>query len=167
MTSQNPKQTEKAAAHIYTNYLHKYPSVLLLLEGELGVGKTYFIQSLGKYLGISETINSPSFNLLNIYSGETYDLYHYDLYRLHDAVELEHLDFVERWSSQPDANRKYIHAIEWPQIAQDYLPKHLPVYRFVIEWEDIRRVEERRKLQLYGESAPKQTLHATHPYDKK
>lgn len=55
---------------------------ILLLEGDLGTGKTSLIQGLGKGLGISDAIVSPTFTLINEYHDGRVPLYHLDLYRL-------------------------------------------------------------------------------------
>lgn len=55
---------------------------VILLEGNLGAGKTTLIQGLGKGLGINESIVSPTFNLINEYLDGRLPLYHLDLYRL-------------------------------------------------------------------------------------
>ena len=66
---------------------------VLLLKGELGSGKTALVQGIGKGLGITELISSPTFILLNEYSEGHLPLYHLDLYRLQpqevDALYLE------------------------------------------------------------------------------
>lgn len=54
----------------------------ILLEGDLGAGKTTLIQGIGQGLGISEAIISPTFTLINEYKGGRLPLYHLDLYRL-------------------------------------------------------------------------------------
>jgi tRNA threonylcarbamoyladenosine biosynthesis protein TsaE len=58
-----------------------FPGFVLCLEGDLGAGKTTFTQFLGKGMGITDTINSPTFNILKIYEGSL-PLYHMDVYRL-------------------------------------------------------------------------------------
>ncbi len=70
------------------------PSALLLLEGELGSGKTTFVRGLARGLGVpeSEPITSPSYTLMNQYQGRS-SLYHFDLYRLHGREELEQIGY--------------------------------------------------------------------------
>jgi tRNA threonylcarbamoyladenosine biosynthesis protein TsaE len=58
------------------------PGTVILLEGDLGTGKTSLVQGIGKGLGIKELIVSPTFTLINEYHEGTLPLYHFDLYRL-------------------------------------------------------------------------------------
>ena len=58
------------------------PGTVILLQGEIGAGKTTLIQGLGKSLGISEPISSPTFTVINEYTELALPLYHLDLYRL-------------------------------------------------------------------------------------
>lgn len=61
---------------------HLPPQSVILLQGELGAGKTTLIQGLGKSLGLTEAIASPTFTLINEYTEGRLPLYHLDLYRL-------------------------------------------------------------------------------------
>lgn len=65
---------------------------VILLDGALGAGKTAFTQGIGLGLGISATINSPTFTLLKEYQGRL-PLYHFDLYRIDDPEEVASLGF--------------------------------------------------------------------------
>lgn len=58
------------------------PGSVLLLEGDLGSGKTTLVQGIGEGLGLQESIDSPTFTLINEYFGGRLPLYHFDLYRL-------------------------------------------------------------------------------------
>jgi tRNA threonylcarbamoyladenosine biosynthesis protein TsaE len=95
---------------------------VLLLEGELGSGKTTLVQAIGVGLGISETVDSPTFTLVNEYLGGRLPLYHMDLYRLQpDAVAQLYPDvYWEGLEMEPG-----IVAIEWaerlPYQPADYL----------------------------------------------
>ena len=88
------------------------------LIGDLGAGKTAFAKGFAKGLGIEQPITSPTFALLNTYYGRI-TLNHFDLYRLEDLDELYMLGFDEIFS---DSNS--ISLIEWPQIAEEILPKN-------------------------------------------
>lgn len=83
---------------------------ILLLEGNLGAGKTTFVQGLGEGLNIPESIESPTFTLINEYTTGRIPLYHLDLYRL-ESVEIEQLNLEQYWEGievEPG-----IVAIEW------------------------------------------------------
>src|SRR5690606_2413538 len=64
---------------------------VLALYGDLGAGKTTFVQGLAEALGIVEPVQSPTFVLLNVYEG----LAHFDLYRLKNGDDFLHLGFCE------------------------------------------------------------------------
>ncbi|WRH65798.1 MAG: tRNA (adenosine(37)-N6)-threonylcarbamoyltransferase complex ATPase subunit type 1 TsaE [Planktothrix sp. GU0601_MAG3] len=86
------------------------PHSILLLEGNLGAGKTTFVQGLAAGLDISDSIESPTFTLINEYLKGRIPLYHLDLYRL-EASEIEHLNLEQYWEGievEPG-----IVAIEW------------------------------------------------------
>lgn len=85
---------------------------VLLLQGDLGSGKTTLVQGIGQGLGISDLIVSPTFILLNEYLEGRVPLYHFDLYRLNPAeVDALHLEtYWEGWE-QPAG----IVAIEWAE----------------------------------------------------
>lgn len=60
---------------------------VIILNGNLGAGKTVFTKGLAKALKIEDAITSPTFTIMNVYEGETLTLYHYDAYRLKDGKE--------------------------------------------------------------------------------
>lgn len=98
------------------------PGSVLLLEGDLGSGKTTLVQGIGEGLGVQESIDSPTFTLINEYLGGRLPLYHFDLYRL-DASEAAALYPEVYWEGievEPG-----IVAIEWaerlPYQPSDYL----------------------------------------------
>lgn len=66
---------------------------VILLVGDLGAGKTHFTQGFAAGLDIAEVPTSPTFNLVCEYRGGRLPLYHFDLYRLDDASELEDIDY--------------------------------------------------------------------------
>jgi tRNA threonylcarbamoyladenosine biosynthesis protein TsaE len=92
---------------------------VLLLEGDLGAGKTTLIKGVGKGLGISEDIDSPTFTLINEYHDGRVPLYHVDLYRL-DPQNVAALYLETYW--QGIENPPGIVAIEW----SERLPYHPP-----------------------------------------
>lgn len=93
---------------------------VLLLEGNLGSGKTTLVQGIGAGLGISEAIDSPTFTLINEYLTGRVPLYHLDLYRLEDTetAALHPEIYWEGLEVEPG-----IMAIEWAD-RLPYQPKH-------------------------------------------
>ena len=87
----------------------------LALHGDLGVGKTTFVQGLARGLGIREPVTSPTFNIFTLHRGPT-NLLHLDAYRLENARQVEDLvlaDFmIPPWCL----------AVEWPEKIADWLP---------------------------------------------
>lgn len=86
------------------------PGSVILLQGDLGSGKTTLVQGIGEGLDISETIDSPTFTLINEYLGGRLPLYHLDLYRL-DGPEVSDLHLETYWEGQEV--EPGIVAIEW------------------------------------------------------
>lgn len=85
-----PEATKQLASTL-APYLHE--GDVILLEGDLGAGKTQFVQGIAEGLGIRAAVTSPTFNILLQYEGGRIPLYHFDLYRLDDSDELEDIDF--------------------------------------------------------------------------
>jgi tRNA threonylcarbamoyladenosine biosynthesis protein TsaE len=104
-------------------------SELILLNGQLGTGKTTFTQGLAQGMGISANINSPTFTLLKEYAGQLEAhsrngktphrgpaLYHFDLYRLDNPEEIFDLGFEEYFDSDG------VCVVEWAEKADLYWP---------------------------------------------
>jgi tRNA threonylcarbamoyladenosine biosynthesis protein TsaE len=85
-------------------------------RGELGAGKTTLIKALCAELGVEAGMSSPSFGIVNEYTASGGPVYHFDLYRLRNAADLEQVGFTE----YIDSGRYCF--VEWPDIARDLLP---------------------------------------------
>jgi tRNA threonylcarbamoyladenosine biosynthesis protein TsaE len=95
---------------------------VLLLEGDLGTGKTSLVQGLGAGLGIADLIVSPTFALIHEYHEGHLPLYHFDLYRLTPAeVNALHLETYWLGLEMPLG----IAAIEWPDRLKPWPASHL------------------------------------------
>lgn len=91
---------------------------LVSLNGDLGTGKTAFTRGITKSQGIdTDDVSSPTFNLMNDYSGET-DVTHFDLYRLKNEDELEDIGFYDSVN-----NDQKITIIEWSDKFTQSLPQ--------------------------------------------
>lgn len=119
--------------------------MVIALFGDLGSGKTTFVQGLAKGLGVPEDyyVTSPSYTIINEYPGK-FRLFHVDLYRISDPVELEDLGFDEIIDSPS------IVAIEWPErLPGDYLPAYLAVVFETVD-ADTRKIS----MKGYGLDTP-------------
>lgn len=100
------------------------PSDIILLSGDLGAGKTHFSQALAKSLGITEQLTSPTFNIVLEYHNPQarLPLFHFDLYRLNHADELDDIGFFEICESEG------VSCIEWADKFLDAMPEdHLDI----------------------------------------
>ena len=97
---------------------------ILLLNGNLGAGKTTLIQGLGEELGITEPIVSPTFTLINEYTEGRIPLYHIDLYRLQSG-EIKHLYLENYW--QGIEVEPGITAIEWSNLLPKLPAKYVQI----------------------------------------
>ncbi len=84
---------------------------VLALYGDLGSGKTFFTRYLCKSLGVVDLVTSPSFVLINQYESPIFDIYHVDLYRLHDEGDVWGLGLDE-------LIEQGLMIIEWPLLAE-------------------------------------------------
>lgn len=68
---------------------------VILLNGDLGVGKTVFSKGIGEGLGITEPVSSPTFTILQVYEGGRLPFYHFDVYRIADIEEMEEIGYED------------------------------------------------------------------------
>jgi tRNA threonylcarbamoyl adenosine modification protein YjeE len=94
---------------------------LAIFYGDLGAGKTLMCQAIIGDLCKDENliITSPTFNIVKIYNTRFGQLHHYDLYRVKHLAELEEIGLIDDLRS-----RSNICLIEWPQIAEQIIPKN-------------------------------------------
>jgi len=114
------------------------PNDVLALYGDLGSGKTTFTGFLVKALGIAARIQSPSFVIMRRYEngGDNISaVNHIDLYRLQDENEVNELGLGEVFI-EPNC----ITVIEWPELAEKYLPKNSKKIYFEYVDENTRRI---------------------------
>lgn len=91
---------------------------VIAFSGELGAGKTTFIQALCRQLGVETDVNSPTFALINEYfTREGRAIFHFDLYRIEDPTELFDMGYEEYFYSGSPC------FIEWPEKANHLIPE--------------------------------------------
>ena len=112
--------------------LTAFPGQVVALYGDLGTGKTVFAQGFAAGLGIRETVNSPTFTILQVYEEGRLPLFHFDVYRIGDIEEMQEIGWDE-----------YVYAdgvclVEWADLIEDLIDE--------IPDEKIRRVEIQKDL---------------------
>ena len=106
------------------NFL-KNNKIIIFLKGELGSGKTTFVQKYLSYQYKYKNASSPTFGIINTYKINDFKIYHYDLYRIKKSDELYDIGFYDNL----DINT--IHLIEWPEI----IPKKMCNPNYIINFE--------------------------------
>ena len=131
--TQSPYETVKLASKVAQRIRE---GTVVCLEGSLGAGKTLFVQSMARTLGVQGEVTSPTFNLMNIYEGFC-PILHFDLYRLNNEEELEDIGFYE-YTDFPEG----IVFIEWGE----KFPESLPENYFKIEIERLKETRNMRRI---------------------
>ena len=121
---------------------------VVLLNGDLGAGKTAFTQGIGEALKVESQVNSPTFVLMTVHEG-IIPLYHADLYRLTTVTDVEELDLIAQSSEG-------VLVIEWPERGIEVLPTdHIFVDFKTLEIDDERSITVTVMGEKYGEIARK------------
>jgi len=95
----------------------------VLLEGEMGAGKSVLTRAAARGMGVNGPVPSPTFTILNIHEGRAIKLYHFDLYRLEGEDALYEMGLDEFIPARDGAA-----LIEWPQMAREAMPEdHLAI----------------------------------------
>ena len=89
---------------------------IVVLTGELGAGKTKFVEGFLEHYGLEDEISSPTFNIINEYTSDQINIYHFDVYRLEDSDEFYAIGGDEYFE-------KGICLIEWGEKFKEILPK--------------------------------------------
>ena len=110
----NEKDTEKLGEKIGR---HVRPGTVIALIGDLGTGKTTLTKSIARGLGVTETVTSPTFNIIREYRSGRLPLFHFDVYRIGDPDEMFELGYEEYFYGDG------VCVVEWADIIEELLPE--------------------------------------------
>ncbi len=111
------------------------PGDVVALEGDLGAGKSELTRGIARGLGVTETVTSPSFTILNVYTSGRCPLYHFDWYRLESAEELYEMGMDEYLGGDGIA------VVEWPGRCPEAVPENALRIRMEQAGENDRIIE--------------------------
>ena len=114
---------------------------IIILEGDLGAGKTKFTEGILEYFNLQDEISSPTFTIVNEYNTSKFNIYHFDVYRLSDIDEFYAMGGEEFFE-------KGVCIIEWGEIIEECLPKDYIKINISrdLENENIRKLD----IEMYG-----------------
>jgi len=135
--SRSPEQTRRLGMRLGSAL---QPGDVICLQGDLGAGKTTFVQGIAQGWGSLDSVSSPTFIIVNMYRrGDEACLFHMDAYRLDSAPEAEELDLDTMLSQGPLL-------IEWPERMDGLVPQE----RLWIHLEHVAEEEREMKFHASG-----------------
>jgi tRNA threonylcarbamoyladenosine biosynthesis protein TsaE len=136
--TENYLETQDIGMALAEETKNRDKAVVFGLKGDLGAGKTTFLQGFAKGMGIKEKVISPTFVIMNrfdIKKGKFKNFYHLDCYRIEDVKEMENLGFEEIISDPQN-----VVCIEWPEKIKKILPEEIILIKFKITSENNREI---------------------------
>lgn len=113
ISTQSVEETIKVGENIAKEYYSESSPLLILLNGELGAGKTHLTKGIAKHLGIEQVIKSPTYNYVNEYKFNNHKLYHMDAWKIQSKEDLSSLGFY-KWFEKGN-----VIVIEWPSVVMN------------------------------------------------
>mgnify|MGYP001307112932 CR=1 FL=1 len=120
LKTKEESETKTLGFHIAQDFLNLKKGVLstLFLSGELGAGKTVFTKGFMEGLGYKGVVKSPTFSIVDIYEINNFTVFHFDLFRIRNPLELLEIG-IEEYIEKKESLCIY----EWPEKAEQMLPK--------------------------------------------
>lgn len=116
IVTHSPEETVRAAEKLGSLLR---PGDMIAYKGGLGAGKTTFTRGLAIGLGLGDNVSSPTFALVNEYTGKELSLYHFDMYRITNEGDLESTGF---WDYDFSRN---VAVVEWSENISEFLPENV------------------------------------------
>lgn len=132
----SPEETHALGAKIGKN---AKPGDVYTLTGDLGVGKTVFTQGIAEGLGITESVCSPTFTIVQVYEEGRLPFYHFDVYRIGDIEEMDEIGYEDYFFGDG------LCMIEWANLIEEILPEER--YDVTIE-KDLDKGFDYRKITI-------------------
>lgn len=117
------------------------PGEIICMDGDLGVGKTVFTQGFAEGLQIEESVNSPTFTIVQVYDEGRIPLYHFDVYRIGDPEEMYEIGYEEYFFGEG------VCLIEWSKLIDELIPEE--AIKIVIE-KNLEKGLDYRKITVEG-----------------
>lgn len=114
---------------------------IICLDGDLGVGKTIFTQGVAAGLGITESVNSPTFTIVQVYDEGRLPLYHFDVYRIGDPEEMYEIGYEEYFFGDG------VCLVEWSTLIEELIPQEAA--KVIIE-KDLTKGLDYRNITVEG-----------------
>ena len=115
------------------------PGEVYALSGDLGVGKTALTKGVAAGLGIKEPVSSPTFTILQIYEEGRLPFYHFDVYRLEEAEEMDEIGYIDYLYGEG------VSLIEWAELISEVLP---PSYFKICIEKDLEKGVDYRRITV-------------------
>ena len=109
---------------------------LFFFYGGMGAGKTTFIRAICEELGVTESVNSPTFAIVNEYTdrnGES--IFHFDFYRIKNLEEAYNLGYEDYFFGSDYC------FVEWPEKVEELMPEHFTIVKITVDDADQRIIE--------------------------
>ena len=120
------------------------PGMIICLDGDLGTGKTMIAKGIALGLGITEPVSSPTFTVIKEYHEGRLPLYHFDVYRIEDPVEMDEIGYEDYFFGDG------VTVIEWSDMIKELIPDSALKIKLS---KDMAKGFDYRKILVEGSSA--------------
>ena len=134
--SYSPEETSALGRELGEN---AKPGEVYTLIGDLGVGKTVLTQGIADGLGITESICSPTFTIVQVYEEGRLPFYHFDVYRIGDIEEMDEIGYEDYFYGDG------LCMIEWANLIEEILPDN---YKEITIEKDLEKGFDYRKITI-------------------